>query len=124
MAVKIRKVSMDGKKAVLVSFSTDSEKFDSAYERNKFFRNLWGWKQVVKKNSGRYSYRREGLMDNTPHIKVDKSVFIVALKHMKRMMRFFEDWSEKVSWKAFPIELEEDFMEGGKNVKAKKINIE
>jgi hypothetical protein len=124
MAMKVRKTTINGKKAVLISFNVDSEKFDSLYERNKFFRGLWGWKQVVKKGEDRYSYHREGILNEIPHMKVDNSVFIIALKHMEEMMRFFEGWSDKVMWKAFPIQLDDDFVEGGKDVKARKIKVE
>jgi len=124
MTIKIRKITLRGKKAVLISFDVDSNKFESAYERNKFFRGLWGWKQVVKKGVDRYSYHRGGVLDEIPHMKVDNSVFIIALKHMEQMMKFFEKWSDKVMWKAFPIELEDDFMVGGEDIKVRKIKIE
>ena len=122
--MKIKKITLKEKKAVLISFDVESDRFESPYERNKFFRCLWGWKQVVKKGEERYSYHREGLLNEIPHMKVDNSVFIVALEHMKKILKFFEEWSDKVAWRAFPIMLEDDFIIGGKEIKTKKIEIE
>ncbi len=82
--------------AVLVSFHTVRERFDSEYERNKFFRELHGWEQIVPQASKRYVYRRRGILDEVPHIKVADSVFIVAAKHMQRMQNFFDQWEDKV----------------------------
>lgn len=89
--------------AILISFDINSQKFESNYERNKFFSELYGRKQIVIKQSGRYEYRREGLLDEIPHIKVDNSVFIVAMEHMGRMMEFFKEWQDKVETKTFPV---------------------
>ncbi|MCD6215809.1 MAG: hypothetical protein DRP08_00090 [Candidatus Aenigmatarchaeota archaeon] len=100
------------KRAVIIRFCTKSEKFKSPSERNTFFRGLYGWKQVVIKNTNgkikRYEYYRRGLLDEVPHIKIDNSVFIVALKEMKRMIDYFNKWSNKVEWNMRKIILEDD----------------
>ena len=54
-------------KVVIVSFDTLSDKFYSNYERNKFFKDLYGWKQTVPGHGKNYNYRRPGLLDNIPH---------------------------------------------------------
>ena len=89
--------------AVLVTFDTCAERFDSNYERNKFFRELHGWKQVVKK----YSYRREGMLDKVPHIKVSESVFIVPDKNRNDVEDFFDQWADKVECEMMSIFLRE-----------------
>ncbi len=101
MKIEIRK--KQNETAILISFDTDSEKFESASERNRFFWGLHGRRQTVIKNEKRYEYEREGLLDEIPHIKVDNSVFIVAMEHMKRMMEFFDGWDDKVEVKTFPV---------------------
>ena len=106
--MKIRIRSKNKKTAILISFDTDSEKFESRSERNKFYSSLHGRRQIIKKESGRYVYRREGVLDQVPHIKVDSSVFIVALEHMKRMMEFFDEWEDKVLVKSFPVLLDKE----------------
>lgn len=95
------------KKAILVCFNINSEKFESNYERNKFFRGLYGWKQIIIKKEKKYVYRREGLLDEIPHIKVDQSSFIIPEKEFEKIIRFFEGWADKVIWKTFKILLED-----------------
>jgi len=107
------------KKAVLIAFSVQSGKFESHYERNKFFRGLYGWKQMIRKEvivskkqkpQGKvYTYRREGLLDEIPHEKVDQSSFIVPEDEVGKIMKCFKEWRDKVIWKSFKVLLDEDF---------------
>lgn len=101
------------KKAILICFSVKSSKFESNYERNKFFRTLYGWKQIITKSEGKkkYTYRREGLLDDIPHKKVDQSSFIVDLSDFERVIDFFEEWEDKVIWNTFKVLLDEDVFE-------------
>jgi len=101
-------IKMIEKKAVLISFTVTTSKFDSMSERNKFYKELYGWKQIVKKQEKRYVYRRDGLLDEIPHIKVDKSIFIIMKRHMERMRRFFEEWEDKIKWDKFDVLLDEE----------------
>lgn len=91
------------KKVMLIAFSVRSEKFDSNYERNKFFRELYGWKQTIPKENKTYEYHREGLLDEMPHMKVDQSSFIIPEDNFDRMMEFFEEWHNKVLCKTFKV---------------------
>lgn len=92
MRIEIHKKGVG--QAVIISFH--SKKFNSDYERSKFFRELHGWKQIVPKENKKYTYKRSGLLDEVPHVKIADSVFMVAMENMKRMMEFFDEWSEKV----------------------------
>ncbi len=92
--------------AVLISFDTDSEKFDSVYERNKFFSELHGRKQIVIKDGRRYEYRRDGMLDEVPHLKIANSVFVIMQQHLKMMEQFFDGWEDKVMVKSFPVVLD------------------
>jgi len=101
------------KKAILVCFSVQSGRFASNYERNKFFRALYGWKQVVRKETtkGRakpkvYTYRRDGLLDEIPHEKIDQSSFIIPEEEFDKIDKFFREWSDKVIWRTFKVLLE------------------
>ena len=105
MRIEIRKKK--GQQAILISFDTVRENFKSASERNRFYWKLHGRKQVVIKKSGRYEYNREGLLEEIPHIKVANSVFIIAMEHMRRMMKFFDEWEDKIELKTFPVLLDE-----------------
>lgn len=95
------------KKAVLVTFSTRSDRFQSAYERNKFFRGLYGFKQVVKHGSDKYEYERDGILGDIPHIKVDQSLFMIRPAELERVMDYFEEWHDKVMCKTFQVLIDE-----------------
>jgi hypothetical protein len=105
MRIEIRKKKEE---AILISFDTLKDKFDSASERNRFFWKLYGRKQVIIKQSGRYEYDREGLLEGIPHIKVASSVFIIAMNHLKEMMKFFDEWEDKIDLKTFPVLLDDE----------------
>jgi hypothetical protein len=102
------------KRAVLITFSVESGKFESNYERNKFFRGLYGWKQVIIKHKPeqkekRYEYHRDGLLDDIPHEKVDQSSFLVPENDFDKIERFFSEWRKKVMFRAFKVLLDDDF---------------
>jgi hypothetical protein len=107
---------MKERRAVLITFSVKSGKFESYYERNKFFRSLYGWKQMIKREVvvGKkekpkiYTYQREGLLNEIPHKKVDQSSFIIPEDEFDKIEKFMREWGEKVMWKAFKVLLEED----------------
>lgn len=122
MRINIKR-NKDGEVAVLISFDCHSEKFESKYERNKFFRGLYGWKQTIRKDKSVYNYRREGLLDEIPHIKVDSSVFIVAMKEMNRILKYMKEWEDKIDYKIFKVLLDQDRYERLEN-KGKEIKIE
>jgi len=92
--------------AVIITFDTIAKRFDSDYERNKFFRELHGWNQTVPSGGRRYEYRRPGLLDEIPHIRVADSAFIVAMEHMKRMQQFFKEWEDKVEYDMMKITMD------------------
>jgi len=95
-------------KTVLICFSIKTKNFRGNYERNKFFRELYGWKQVINRNEKRYEYRREGLLDEIPNIRVDHSMFIILKKHLDIMRKFFSEWEDKINWHEFDVLLNEN----------------
>ena len=99
---------IERKRAILITFTVNTSKFESMSERNKFYKELYGWKQTVKKQEKRYIYRRNGLLDEMPHIKVDKSIFIIMREHMEKMRRFFDEWDDKVQWDEFDVLLNKE----------------
>lgn len=104
------------KKAILITFSIKFNSFDSAYERNKFYRGLYGWKQIIQRSYGRYEYQKEGLLDEIPHIKVDQSVIIIPSRDLIKMINYFKGWRDKIKYKSFEIELGDE--------EAKEIEVE
>ena len=99
---------MKKRKAILVTFTIRSEMFKSNYERNCFFRGLYGWKQIIRKANKKYVYRREGILNKIPHIRVDESVFIILKKHFEEIERFLREWEDKVMWDTFEVLLDEE----------------
>lgn len=96
-----------GQKAVLISYDARSDRFDSMYERNKFYRGLFGYKQTVRRNDKVYHYEKGGLLDEVPHIKVEDSVFIIRRTHVEKFQTYFQEWSGKVEVQTFNIKLED-----------------
>ncbi|MBS3052380.1 MAG: hypothetical protein J4428_03340 [Candidatus Aenigmarchaeota archaeon] len=94
-------------RAIMITFSVKCKEFDGNYERNKFFRELYGWKQIIRKEDKKYEYRREGLLDEIPNIRVDQSMFIIMKEHMERMKEFLEEWEDKINWNEFDVLLNE-----------------
>jgi len=99
---------IEKRRAILITFTVKTSRFDSNSERNKFYKELYGWKQIVKKEEKRYTYRRDGLLDEIPHIKVDRSMFIIMKRHMERMRRFLDEWEDKIKWDMFDVLLDKE----------------
>jgi len=86
------------KRVVLISFSTKGKKFHTPTERNQFFRELYGFKQVVVKGGKRYNYDREGLLGSMPHIRVEDSVFMVPEDNEREVEQYFDKWKQMVDF--------------------------
>jgi hypothetical protein len=89
--------------ASLLTYSTEKKNFDSVYERNKFYRGLFGYKQTVKKNGKKYEYDKDGLMDKIPNLRIDDSVFIITKKRTGEVREYFVEWEPKVSYHIFTV---------------------
>lgn len=57
--------------------------------RAKFFSGLYGG--LNKSNYGRYTYRRKGLLDEMPHIRLSRAVIIVRTKDKEKILEFLQD---------------------------------
>ena len=98
---------MSGEKASLLTYDTKRKKFDSVYQRNKFYRGLFGYKQTVKKNGKEYKYEKDGIMDKIPSIRIDDSVFIIAKKHTGEIEDYFSNWGDKVNHRIFTVMIDD-----------------
>lgn len=96
-----------GKKASLLTYNTQRKHFDSVYERNKFYRGLFGYRQTVKRNGKKYEYEKDGVMDEVPNIRIDNSVFIVAKSGVSRLEDYFAEWKNKVEHRFFTVIVED-----------------
>lgn len=93
--------------AALLTYNTRKEHFESVYERNKFYRGLFGYKQTVKKNGKVYEYEKDGLMDEIPNKRIDDSVFIIATVYQDKVKEFFTGWDNKVSYHMFKVMIDD-----------------
>jgi len=96
------------KKAVIIKFSIESKNFVNNTDRNRFFRELYGWKQVVIKQKKRYTYQREGLLDKFPCERIDKSMLLIQKEYVNKILNFLQDWENKVNWNIFDVLLDEE----------------
>ena len=108
-------------RVVLITFSIKSKKFNSAYERNSFYRELYGWKQIINKKNAHYEYHKKGLLDDIPHLKIDQSLFMIAQKNLNEMERFFGGWHNKVLFNAFEVDLSRNLNRDLNRMLAKKL---
>lgn len=95
MRIEIRKRGQEVP-VVIITFHTRSDRFESDYEKSKFFRELHGWKQTVPRNGKRYVYLRKGVLGEVPHIKVADSTFIVPKQEARTLIDYFDEWAGKV----------------------------
>lgn len=110
-------------RAILIAYDTNRDKFDSLYERNKFYRGLFGYQQTVRKNDKVYHYDKEGLIGKIPNIKVEDSVIIVAERHEDRFIDYLDDWNDKIDYTTYPVLLEgKDWDHVNKPIKDKDDN--
>ena len=96
------------KKAVIIKFSIESRNFGNNTERNRFFRELYGWKQIVINQEKRYIYRREGLLDQIPCERIDKSMLLIRKEYVNKILKFLQYWENKVNWNIFDVLLDEE----------------
>ncbi len=63
----------------------------SSYIYQRFFRALYGYKQIVSKSNGRrYVYYRPGVLTNHPYIRVGKTAVVVPASALQPLMSFLK----------------------------------
>jgi hypothetical protein len=55
-------------------------------QKVKLFRQLYGWKD--KSQYGKYEYKRDGLLNGIPHIRLSRAAIIVLSKHKSIITRY------------------------------------
>lgn len=95
------------KKVVLVTYDTQKENFKSLYDRNKFYRKLFGYKQKVKKNDKYYEYEKDGIVDEIPCLRIEDSVFLIPEENYPQLEKYLKKWENKVNYQSFDILLKE-----------------
>lgn len=111
------------KKGVIFTFSMKSARVSNS-EKTKFFKELYGWTQTVPGGKKKYVYHREGVLEDVPHEKVDKSSFLVPEDSAEDLMEFFDEWSKKVMFRTFRVMLDNDMSKELQIFKRKKFEDE
>jgi len=57
---------------------------------NQFCKKFYG--QETSSHGGQYRYRRKGLLDNIPHVKLIGGVIIVSSENADKVMQFLKDY--------------------------------
>jgi len=72
------------KTGTLICYTLGSK--PTAVERNRFRKEFWGYRDFS--NKGRYTYERDGLISDVPHVKLIRSVIIVRNEDCDRIVEF------------------------------------
>ena len=62
--------------------------------RNKFCRKFLGWKD--KSQHSKYIYKRKGFIDDIPHVKVKRGIFIFRKDDVKKVLSFLKEYEVTV----------------------------
>jgi hypothetical protein len=57
---------------------------------DEFVKKFYG--QTTTSHKGKYRYRRKGLLDEIPHIKLGKGVLIIKHTDLDKVTRFLDEW--------------------------------
>ena len=63
-------------------------------ELGKFVKRFYG--QETSTQSGKYRYRRKGLLDSIPHRKLLRGVIIIRKSDLENVMKFLIGWNAVV----------------------------
>ena len=91
---------MDG---ILIAFSLPTGQ--NKTKSSAFAKSLYG--QDTTSHSGKYRYRRSGLLDDIPYIKLIRGVIIVRLEDANPVSEFLERYSAHYSKRIVRLEPED-----------------
>jgi len=107
MIVRKKKIDENGVHGMIITFSVNSDECKKPSDKTKFFKKLYGWTQKVPGKKKEYEYKREGVLDEMPHMRISPSSFIVPEEDFDKIERFFEEWQKKVIFNAFKVMIED-----------------
>lgn len=61
---------------------------------NQFCKKFYG--QNTSSHSGKYHYRRKGLLDSIPHVKLIGGVLIVSTENVDKLIQFLKDYGAEL----------------------------
>lgn len=77
---------MIGKIIVFTIFKNNNRK-----NIDQFCKKFYG--QETSSHGGKYHYRRKGLLDGIPHIKLIRGVIIVSKENIDRVVQFLKEYN-------------------------------
>ena len=66
----------------------------SQSNRNRFCRKFLGWRD--KSQYSKYTYNRKGFIDDIPHVKVERAIFIIRKEDSEKVLSFFKEHDVKI----------------------------
>lgn len=92
----------------IIAFSLPSHL--TASKKVQFNQKFWG--QTTSSWGGRYQYRRKGVMEEIPHRRLVRGVFLVKKEDVEQVKRFLEGWGADFHVREVRLEREDvDLME-------------
>jgi len=80
-------------------------------DRNKFCRKFLGWRD--KSQHSKYVYNRRGFIDDIPHVKVERAIFIFRKEDAEKVLSFLEEYKIKVFTRDVILEKSDVIILGG-----------
>lgn len=74
-------------------------------DRTRFHDAFWG--RTTKTWGGRYEFHRAGLMEEVPHHKLIRGVFVVRAQDRHRVVDFLREWKAEVHIRRVHLERED-----------------
>ncbi len=68
---------------------------------SELVKRLYG--QRTSSHGGKYVYRRKGLLDEIPHVRLIRGVILVRVKDAERVVRFLERFGAEVHRRAVEL---------------------
>ena len=66
----------------------------SQSNRNRFCRKFLGWRD--KSQYSKYTYNRKGFIDDVPHVKMERAIFIFRKEDSEKVLSFFKEHNVKI----------------------------
>lgn len=61
---------------------------------NRFCQKFYG--QDTSSHGGKYRYHKKGLLEDIPHVKLIRSVIIVSMRDVDKVIRFLREFNAEV----------------------------
>ena len=84
----------------------------TAVKRNRFRKDFLGY--IDHSNHGRFTYKRKGILDEIPHIKLIRSVVIIREEDRGKVVQCLERYGVKYYIRRVELTSEDGYVLGGR----------